>query len=404
MSGSLQQLVVVELAGGFAAPYCGKLMATYGAQLIKIEPMPGGDPVRSCGPFAGEAGPETSIPYLWLNTAKRSVAVDLERAEGFSIARDIALAADVVIESFPPGKLEGTGLAYDELKVERPDMIMVSVTPFGQDGPYRDYASDEIVAYAMGGGMHLTGDPDREPLAGGLQVAHRSAGMAAYLGALAAVLDRGRGARGRHVDVSIQEAMLDNVEIALVEHLHTGKVARRTGDNHALVPWQLYPCRDGWAAVIGGPVRNWIGALEIFDEPGLADAKFHHVAGRMQHRDEFEKLLESCLSTRDRADILAGGRHHGLGLGVLNRPEEVLEDPHLRERGFFHPVDHPQAGEIVLSGEPFRVEGAPAVHERAPALGEHTREVLTDVLGLSTAEVDDMLENEVVGAAEEVPL
>ena len=401
MSGALQHLRVIELGGGVAAPYCGKLFAAYGARVSKIEPPPDGDPTRSTGPFAGEPGIETSIPFLWLNTSKESVALDLSQTAGQALARRIALTADIVIESSAPGHFAGTGLAYDELAAEHPGLIMVSVTPFGQDGPYRGFLGDEIVAYATGGGMHLTGDPDREPLAGGPQVAHCSAGMAAYIGALAAVYGRQLGGRGRWVDVSIQEAMLDNIEIALVENLHNGQVARRKGDQHTLVPWQLYPCRDGWAAVIGGPIRNWLGAVEMFDEPRLEAPEYRHVAGRMARRTEFETLMQPWLDRHDRKEILTEGRRRGLAFGVLNHPEEVLEHPHHRERGFFHRLEHPTAGEHVVAGEPFRVAGAPAVHRRAPLLGEHTEEVLTAALGLTGPEVAGLIADGVVHAASE---
>jgi crotonobetainyl-CoA:carnitine CoA-transferase CaiB-like acyl-CoA transferase len=377
MSGALSHLRVVELAGGVAAPYCGKLFATYGAEVIKIEPPSGGDPCRSRGPFAGQPGIESSIPFLWLNTGKKSVALDLGTPSGRDLARRLALTADVVIDSFPPGTLRGTGLSYDELAADRPGIVVVSVTPFGQDGPYRDFLGDEIVSYATGGGMHLTGDPDREPLVGGFQVANCSAGMAAYNGALAAVFGARKDGRGRHVDVSIQEAMLDNIEIALVEHLHLGHSPKRKGDRHALVPWELFPCRDGWAAVVGGPIRKWLGAVDIFEEPRLKDPKFHHVGGRIKHRAEFEELIRPWLDRTNRAEILAKGRSHGLALGILNRPEEVLEHPQHRARGFFKRLDHPVVGEHVVAGEPFRIEGAPATHSRAPLLGEHTEQVLS---------------------------
>ncbi len=316
MSGALSHLRVLELASGVAAPYCGKLFATYGAEVIKIESPSGGDPCRSCGPFAGQPGPETSIPFLWLNTAKKSVSVDLQTTAGREMVRQLALTADVVIDNHPPGTLDGTGLSYDELAADRPEIVVVSVTPFGQDGPYRDFLGDEIVAYATGGGMHLTGDPDREPLVGGFHVAHCSAGMAAYIGALAAVFGRQQSGRGRHVDVSLQEAMLDNIEIALVEHLHLGHDPKRKGDCHTLVPWELFPCRDGWAAIVGGPIRKWLGAVDIFEEPRLKEPRFRHVGGRIKHRAEFEELIRPWLESRDRAEILAAGRRHGLAFGI----------------------------------------------------------------------------------------
>lgn len=402
MSGALSHLRVVEIADGIAGPYCGKLLATYGAQVIKIEPPAGGDSTRSRGPFAGEPGTETSIPFLFLNTAKESVSVDIERPTGQSLARQLALTADIVVENFPPGRLEGTGLAYHELAAERPDLVMVSITPFGQDGPYRDFLGDEVVSYATGGGMHLTGDPDREPLLGGLQVAHCSGGMAGYIGALAAVFGRDQGQKGRHVDVSIQEAMLDNVEIALIENLHLGQVAKRKGDRHTLVPWELFPCRDGWAAVVGGPIRNWLGAVDIFEEPRLRDEKYRHVGGRMAHRAEVEELMQPWLDTHDRAEILAEGRRRGLAFGILNRPEEVLEHPQHRAREFFRHLDHPIVGEHVVAGEPFRIEGAPATHGRAPLLAEHTEKVLSEELDMTDAEIRNLAAEGVISVAPEV--
>ncbi|MDX2435834.1 MAG: CoA transferase [Acidobacteriota bacterium] len=381
MSGALSHLRVLELADGVAASYCAKLFATYGAEVIKVESPSGGDPIRARGPFAGQPGPETSIPFLWLNTAKKSVVADLETTTGRAKVRQLALTADIVIENFSPGTLEGTGLSYGELAAARPGIVVVSITPFGQDGPYRDFLGNEIVSYATGGGMHLTGDPDREPLVGGFQVANCSAGMAAYIGALAAVFGRQKSGRGRHVDVSIQEAMLDNIEIALVEHLHLGHDPKRKGDRHALVPWELFPCRDGWAAIVGGPIRKWLGAVDIFEEPRLNDPKFRHVGGRIKNRSEFEELIRPWLERSDRAEILTSGRQHGLAFGILNRPEDALEHPQHRARGFFQRLDHPVVGEHRVAGEPFRIEDAPAIHERAPLLGEHTEEFLTQALG-----------------------
>jgi crotonobetainyl-CoA:carnitine CoA-transferase CaiB-like acyl-CoA transferase len=396
MSGPLSHLSVLELAEGFAATYCGKLLATYGARVIKVERPTTGDPTRSLGPFVNEGGIEASVPFLWLNMGKESVACDIEASAGQDIVRGLAQAADVVIESFTPGRLDGTAISYEALSAAQPRVVMTSVTPFGQTGPYSRYAGDEIVSYATGGGMYLTGNPDREPLAAGVPVASYTAGMVAFVGTLSAVFAARSTGRGDHVDVSIQEAMLDNLEIALVEHLHTGRVARRTGDRHNLVPWRLFPCRDGWAAVIGGPIRKWLGAIDLFEEPRLAEEKFRHVAGRIEHRDELEALIQPWLDRHDRDDILAAGRERGLAFGVLKEPEEVLEDPQHRARQFFQRVEHPVAGEQLVPGEPYRFVDAPARLRRAPLLGEHTAQVLLEDLRMGPSQLDQLAADGVI--------
>jgi len=395
MSAPLSHLTVVELGEERGAAYCAQLLATYGARVIKIEKA-SGDNTRALGPFVRRADVETSVPFLWLNAGKESVVCDVDTAAGQDIVRQLVLASDIVIESFTPGYLEERGLTYDTLSRERRALVMTSVTPFGQSGPYSQYTSDEIVSYATGGGMYLTGDPQREPLNGGVPVASYSTGMVAFFATLSAIFAAGNTGRGDHLDISVQEAMLDNVEIALMEHLHTGRVAKRTGDRHNLVPWRLFRCRDGFAAVIGGPIRKWLGAIDLFNEPKLALDKFRHVAGRMAHREELEALLQPWLDEHDRAEILAAGRERGLAVGVLNQPEEVLLDAQHRARQFFHQVDHPVAGDYLVPGEPYRFTDTPLEPRRAPLLGEHTEKVLAEDLRMPRSRLDDLVDKGVV--------
>jgi len=390
MNGPLSHLSVLELAEGFAGPYCGKLLATYGARVIKVERPATGDSTRSLGPFVNEGGIEASVPFLWLNMGKESIVCDLETSQGREVVRELALAADVVIESFSPGSLEETELSYGALSQQKPRLVMTSVTPFGQTGPYSSYESDEIVSYAAGGGMYLTGEPGRPPLTAGVPVASYSAGMAAFAGTLTALFAAGTTGRGDHVDVSIQEAMLDNIEIALVENFHNGRVAKRTGDRHDLVPWRLYPCQDGWAAVVGGPIRNFLGAVDIFEEPRLTEEKFRHVAGRIQHRQEFDDLIQPWLDSHDREEILEAGRERGLAFGVMYQPDEVVNHPQHRAREFFHRIDHPVAGEQVVAGAPYRFTDASMELRRAPLLGEHTATVLMNDLHIPRARFDQL--------------
>jgi len=244
--------------------------------------------------------------------------------------------------------------------------------------------------------MHLTGDGTREPLAAGVPAASCTAGMAAYAGTLIAVFAAARSGKGDHVDVSVQEAMLDNVEIAMVEHFHTGRVARRTGDRHNLVPWRLFPCRDGWVAAIGGPIRKWLGALDMFDDPRFGAEQFRHIAGRIEHRDEFEALLQSWLETRDRDDVVTAARERGLAFAGLNQPEEILENAQHAARQFFRPVSHPVAGDQMMAGEPWRFGDARAEQRRAPLLGEHTARVMLEDLRVRPSEFEALLAGRVI--------
>ena len=399
MNAPLSHLTILELGESRAGAYCGKLLATYGARVIKIEPPATGDRMRALGPFVGNGDVESSVPFLWLNMGKESVVCDIETPDGQDVVRRLALASDVVLESFAPGYMAGAGLSYEALAAEQPRLVMTSLTPFGQTGPYNHYAGDEIVSYATGGGMYLTGDPGREPLAAGVPLASQSAGMVAFVGTLAAVYAAASGGRGDHLDISMQEAMLDNVEIALVEHLHTGRVAKRTGDRHNLVPWRLFPCRDGWAAVIGGPMRKWLGAVDIFDEPRLKEERFRHVAGRMENRQELEALIQPWLDTHDRSEILQAGREHGLAFGVMYHPDEVLEDPQHEARQFFRRVYHPVAGELLAAGEPYRFADGAMEMRRAPLLGEHTAKVLLEDLRLPRSRFDELVVSGVIAAA-----
>jgi crotonobetainyl-CoA:carnitine CoA-transferase CaiB-like acyl-CoA transferase len=396
MTAPLAHLRVLELGDGLAAAYCGKLLATYGARVIKLEKPSVGDRTRSLGPFLRAEDPETSVPFLWLHMGKESVVSDLQTEAGRDVARQIALQSDVVIESFAPGELDGTSLSYNALAADHPRLVMTSITPFGQTGPYSRYTPDEIVSYATGGGMYLTGDPGREPLAGGVPVASYTAGMAAYVATLSAVYAAAAGGRGDHVDVSVQEAMLDVVEIAVMEHLYTGRIPKRTGDRHYLTPWGLFPCRDGWAAVIGGPIRKWLGGIDMFEEPRLADEKFRHIADRVAHRQEFEALLQPWLDEHDRREILAAARARGLAFGVLNEPEEVLASDQHRARDFFTSVDHPVAGEQRVPGEPYRFDDVRMEARRAPLLGEHTATVLLNDLGMPAPRLEELVKHGVV--------
>jgi crotonobetainyl-CoA:carnitine CoA-transferase CaiB-like acyl-CoA transferase len=390
-------LTVIDLTHGIAGPYCTKLMAGFNANVIKIERPHGGDLMRSRGPFfQNKPDQEGSIPFLWLNTGKKSITLNLKSETGCEIFKRLVRTADIVIESFSPKVMAGFGLSYSALKEINSRLIMTSISNFGQYGPYRDYQAEEIVEYALSGLMNSTGDPEKAPLCSGPATSQYTAGMVAYVATLMAMYRKGVNGRGQYLDISIQECALDNIEVTLMEYLHLGKVAKRSNDRHALVPWQLYPCRDGYAAVMGGPVRHWLGGADLFEEPRLLEKQFQHMWGRINNREEFESLLQPWLNRNGKKEIYHAGQARRLAFGYLATLPEVLESPQHNARGYFEEIDHPVTGKQKYCGPPFKLSETPWRTVRAPLLGEHNEEIYGEFLGYSSAEIQSLKEDGVI--------
>ena len=381
VKGALSHLRVLDLTQGICGPYCTKLMAGFGAEVVKIEP-PQGDKLRHQGPYVdNKAGPERSIPFLWFNTGKKSITLDLHSAADAERFKQLVAQADVVLEDFGPYVMSDLGLDFSVLSRINPRLVMTSISSFGQSGPYKNFQAEEITLYAMSGLMSATGDPAREPLCAGPAISQLSGGMKAYIATLMAVYRRERTGEGDWVDLSIQESALDNFEIAIAEYLQTGKKAKRNNDEHPLVPWRIYPCRDGYAAIMGGPIRNWLSAAQVFEAPELLEDKYAHMEGRIKYRDDIRRLMQPWLSKHDKKDIFQTGQKLGLAWGYLAGAQDVMDSPQTKAREFFGEVDHPDAGKLPMIGAPFRPARTPWKQERAPRLGEHTEEVLSAWLG-----------------------
>jgi crotonobetainyl-CoA:carnitine CoA-transferase CaiB-like acyl-CoA transferase len=277
--------------------------------------------------------------------------------------------------------MAGFGLSFDVVHDINPRLVMTSISNFGQTGPYKDYQAEEIVEYAMSGLMQLTGRPDRPPLCSGPAMTQYTAGIQAYIATLLAIWRRAATGVGQYVDVSIQESALDNIEVVLTEYLHAGKIANRTGDEHPLVPWKLYPCKDGYAAIIGGPIRHWLSAAGLFEEPRLLETRLQHIGGRMKNREEVGQCLEPWLARHGKREIYEAGQRRQLAFGYLADAQDVMQSLQHDARGFFVDIDHPVTGSQRYCGAPFRSSATAWRSERAPLLGEHTEVLLTGGLG-----------------------
>lgn len=375
--GKLSHLRVLDCSFGIPGPYCTRLFSGFGADTIKIEAPITGDQQRHRGPFyEGVPGLERSLSFHWLNGGKRSITLDLKHPLALGLLRPLVSEADILVESFEPGALEAWGLGISALHAINPDLILVSISNFGQTGPRRHWKATEIVHYAMSGGMSLTGDRDQPPLNSGPAITHYTAGLHAYLSALLAYQRRQRDGVGEWVDVSIQESALENVEIKLAEALLANQNAIRNGDSHPLVPWECYPTADGSAAIIGGPLRNWQPGASALGDPELLEPPFTTIVGRIAHRQEVHERIQEALAKQSKRDVYHHGQAAGLAFGYLASLAEALRSPQHKHRRFLQLTDpHPEVGQLTSMTAPFHPHDSTWQLGRAPKLGEHNEQI-----------------------------
>lgn len=383
---ALSGVRVLDLTQGITGPYCTKYLACFGAEVIKVEP-PAGDPTRRAGPFPDDRpDPEASGTFLYLNTGKQSITLDIETDSGRLLLRRLAEQADVVVEDMPPGVLAGHGLSYADLAALGADKIMVSITPFGQDGPWSGWKADELTVWAASGLMWLTGEPDRYPLKPGGQQSLHNAGLNAFTGALMAVYARDLSGLGQHVDISVYESVTFMMEPPrTIEASVRGESRQRVGNTGTLMP-----ALNGHVNVIRGPNETMKTLAEMTGAPELADERFAGVQALTLNGDEIEALMLPWLLDHTKEEFYHTGQARGQLFGYCANPKELLESPHLRERGFFVMVDHPIAGRLTYPGAPYKMSETPWQVSRAPLLGEHNEAVYCGRLGLTKADLVDL--------------
>lgn len=387
LNGILGDLVVLDLSDGVAGPYCARLLADHGAQVIKVEP-PGGGSGRKLPPFAGDdPHPEKSLFHLLLNLNKRAVTLDIAHPEGAALFRRLARTADVIVESSRPGHLAAHGLDHGTLEEDNPGLVMTSITPFGQTGPYSGFKGCEIVAYATSGIMAISGEASREPLQHGGFPALFEAGMNGLLATNVALLTRDMDGLGQHVDVSIQEVVASSLIINQPYYSFAGGVQGRRhqeGSNFG----QVMPCKDGFFIAQPGGGASWDNIADFFGRPELKEHRFADLDERVQNGAEMDAIVLDATKDRTMIDMfVTAAEKYRMLVGIVQTPRDLAECPQLEARGFFEEVDHPVAGKVRV---PFRLwsmsEGGATCRMPAPLLGQHNDEVLGD-LGCSPAEI-----------------
>jgi crotonobetainyl-CoA:carnitine CoA-transferase CaiB-like acyl-CoA transferase len=347
--------------------------------------------------------PEKSGLFLHLNTNKHSVTLNLKHPRGPELLRELVKQVDVVVENFAPRVLPALGLSYADLESLNPRLVMTSISNFGQTGPYRDWRAQDIVIYAMGGAMHITGLPEREPLRLALNLMAYQGGNVAATATMTGVLGAGRLGVGQHIDVSLFEVhagSIDRRTTGLLGYQYTGEPGyREAAVGIGVYPVGVIPCQDGYIQTLVFP-QNWERLLTAMGMPELnEDPCFADPMARLQpeNRPAFMAIFEAWLARNTRYEAMQKGQAQRLPLTAVNPPSAVLEDVHLRARGFFVDVMHPVAGTLPHTREPFRMAATPAEPVRpAPLLGQHTEAVLRQRLGLTASELTELWQHGVI--------
>jgi CoA:oxalate CoA-transferase len=380
----LGDIRVLDLSEDIAGPFCSKLFAGLGAEVIKIERPGSGDVSRHTGPSLGATPhPEQSALFLYLNTGKKSITLDVTSPTGAVILRRLAQDCDILVESFPPGDLDRRDLGYAALEPLNPGLIYTSVTAFGQSGPYRDFKGSELIAQAMGALMQTVGLPDREPLKIGGNAACYTTGMSAFSATMIALYVRDVQGYGQHVDVSAMETMAVAQIHSSIQHQFGRTLRRRESP--------LVAAKDGWISPgLERGVRQdtWTRVCELIGRPDLQDnPAFHTPEARREHQQDLLAILSGWTATQPKEEIYHLLQELRSVAGYVATVDDLLTSRQLVARQFFQAIDHPAAGKALYPGAPFTIEGDAWRHARAPLLGEHNAEIYGGRLGLSTAEL-----------------
>ncbi|WOD14621.1 CaiB/BaiF CoA transferase family protein [Paraburkholderia kirstenboschensis] len=377
-AGPLAGMRVLELAQIMAGPTCGMMLADMGADVIKVEKLPGGDDSRGYGEPRVNG---VSAAFMMLNRNKRGVAVNLKHAQGKEILKRMVADTDVLIENYRRGTLEKFGLGYDVLSKINSGLIYCAISGYGRDGPYGDKGGFDLVAQGFSGLMSVTGEPGRPPAKTGNSIADINAGVLSVVGIAAAYAHKLKTGQGQIVDTSLIEAALQQMYWHAAIYFATGKSAGPTGSAHLLTaPYQAFRASDGWINIGGANQANWERIADVLERPQWrADPRFATNMARMENLEVLVAEMTCVLVTRTRDEWIAAFDKAGVPVGPVHTVEEALEHPQTLARNMVVDLVHPQAGPTRALGCPVHFSETPTQITRpSPLLGEHTRELLRE--------------------------
>ena len=383
----LSGLRVLDLSRILAGPYCTMILGDQGAEVIKVERPGTGDDTRAWGPpFAGGE----SAYYLCCNRNKKSITVDLKDPDGAALVTELAKASDVVVENFTPGLTGRFGLDYDTLRSINPRLVYCSITAYGQDGPYRDRPGYDMVLSAVGGLMWITGERDGQPCKVGVAITDVLTGVHASQAITSALLWRERSGRGQYIDCSLLDVQVSALANIASNYLVADREAGRWGTAHeSIVPYQVFPTKDRPIAIAVANEKMWVSFCKRLGKPEwIEDPRFESNPRRVEHREVIVPLIGEELERRscdEWMDLLVDA---AVPCGPVNDMQSLFADPQVRHRGMVAEIPHPTIGTLRLTGVPVRHSETPGTIRRPPPLlGEHTDDVLADVLGYSPEKI-----------------
>ncbi len=386
MPGPLEGLKVIELSQIMAGPTCGMLLADMGAEVIKVERIPGGDDTRT---YSEPSVNGESAAFMMMNRNKRSIALDLKTEGAKEVVKRLATSADVLTENYRTGTMEKLGIGYEVLRQLNPGLIYCAITGYGRTGPAADKGGFDLIAQGFSGLMSITGDPGQAPIKAGSPITDINAGILAALGVVAAYVHRLKTGVGQLVDTSLMEAGVQQTYWQAAIFFATGVSPGPTGSAHILAaPYQAFPTRDGWINVGGANPANWLRLTKLVGMPELAeDPRFKTNAARMKNLAALTAILSACLKKRSTREWLADLDAAGIPAGPINKVGDMLADPQVIARDMVVELEHPKAGRTKAIGLPVKFSATPGgIRRPAPLFGEHTREILVE-LGYGDADI-----------------
>ncbi len=389
MNGPLQGIQVLDVSRILSGPFCTMLLADLGAEVVKVEHPGDGDPARHLGPTVGD----DSAYFISVNRGKKSITLDLATEEGQGIFRKMVPQFDVLVENFVPGTMARFGIDYESLKPINPRLVYASISGFGQDGPDAQRPALDVIVQAMGGIMSVTGEPGGRPMRPGASLGDSTAGTFAALAIVSALFRRETSGRGEYIDLSMLDCQITVMENAFSRYFATGQAPGPIGSRHpAAAPFQAFRASDGdlVVALLTDDLEKWHRFCEAVERPDLADnPRYTDNAGRMRNVDALAKTLDQVFSARPLDYWLQRLSKAGVPCGPVNDVKKVAENPQIKHRGMLATIPHSSEGAWRVANTPFKFAGGktgPA--GPSPKLGENTRDVLAERLGLSERELD----------------
>lgn len=393
----LDGIRVVDLTRVLAGPYCTMMLGDLGADVVKVEEPRKGDDTRGWGPPFAPGG--ESAYFLSANRNKRSLTLNLKDPAGIEILRRLIERADVLVENFRTGTLEGWGLDYDRLQAIRPGLIVCSITGYGQTGPFRERPGYDFMVQAMAGFMSITGPEDGEPYRAGVAIADLAAGMFATSAILAALVGRARTGAGQRIDLSLLDSQVALLSYVASNYLVSGERPRRYGNGHPnIVPYQSFRASDGHFAFACGNDGQWKRFCQAVGRTAwIEDPRFATNGARVENRTSLVPLLSELFATRTAAQWMTLCDEVDIPSAPIHTVDQVFDHPQVRARGLRQEIEHPTGGRLSIVASPMKIPTAPSeVRRPPPLLGEHTQSVLSDELGFSAEKIAELRASGVV--------